>query len=81
MAAIGDEYGAGDVGSGIGDKKQQGAVEVFGTPQPALRDAPDQRLPGFGGKELAVDIGLDIAGTERVDADIVARKLQSQRLR
>ena len=45
-----------------------------------LRHSLDQRLAGLAREEVAVDVGLDVAGRERVDADLVARELERERL-
>ena len=48
--------------------------------QAALRDALDELLPSLRCKEIAVQIGLDVAGAERVHADTVPRPFQGEAL-
>src|SRR3546814_5014874 len=44
----------------------------------SLRDAADQLPAGFGREERGVEIGLDVAGRQRVDPYAVAREFQGE---
>ena len=72
MAAVDGEDRSGHVGAGVRRQQQQRAVQIGQPAEPALRDALDQRLAGIAGEEVGVQLGLDIAGAQRVDADAVA---------
>ena len=56
-----------------------GPVELVGAAEAALRDARAQLFAGLGGEEVAVQLGLHVAGGERVDANPVARQLERHR--
>ena len=78
MAAIDGQRCAGDEAARLRAHQQQRRVQLFQPAKPALGNAPDQRLPGIGGEEVPVQLGLEIAGAERVDADAVASPFQRQ---
>ncbi len=78
VAAIDHDFCAGHEGAGIRSEQKQRAIEVRHLAEPPLRNSRDQGLSRRGGEEIAVDIRLDIAWAEGVDADPVARPFQAQ---
>lgn len=81
MAAIGGENGAGHQAACVGCEQQKWAVEFIDTTKPAHRNCGFHRL-ACGRFEIgAVDVGDDIAGRQRVDADIFRREFERERFR
>src|SRR3546814_5447195 len=67
---------AGHVGGGIGGKEEERRVEVGKASKAALGDALDHGLAGIGLEEAGVEVGADIAGRQRIDADPEAREFE-----
>src|SRR6185437_10216020 len=57
------------------------AIELLGFADTALRDALNQLLAARRLPEGAVHLGLDVARTDRVDADLVSRPFHGERAR
>src|SRR5690606_20356145 len=62
-------------------EQHQHAVEVLGLADAATRQHLDQFLAGLGLPVVRVDLGLDVAGADRVDVDVVAPPLECHGLR
>ena len=56
-----------------------GPSRSAGRPKRRCGNAPDQRLSCVRGEEIAVQLGLDIAGAQRIHADVVPRPFHRQR--
>jgi hypothetical protein len=69
------------VSGGFRGKQQQGTVEILGLTKSALRDAVHDGFSRLCCEKLAVDISPDVAGSDGVDANSVARKLECHRAR
>ena len=81
VAAIDRDDRAGDIGARRRGQQQHRAVEIVGLRRPgATGSARRASCPASLSQELAVEIGLDIAGRERVDEDAVARQLHRQHM-
>src|SRR5260370_20550525 len=80
VAAIDRNDRAGHIGARRRGQEQQRAVEVRRLSDALQRDAVDEVLAGLGLKELAVEIGLDIARRQRIDEDAIARQLHRQHM-
>ena len=65
MAAVHRDDAPGHERGGVGGEQQQGAVELLRPARPTLRDPAHEPLPLFGLQELAVEVGLDVAGGKR----------------
>ena len=81
MPTIDRNDGARHPGRGVGGEEEERAVEILGLTEAAHRDALDHRLPGLAREEFLVELGRDVAGRERVNADAVARPFKGERLR
>ena len=81
MATVDGDHAAGHEAAGLRRQQQQRAVEMLGLADAPLRDALDQPLAAGRLPEVAVHLGLDVAGADRVDPDVVARPLHGQRAR
>lgn len=79
MAAVDGQEDARHPGRGVGREEEEGGVEILRSAEPSHRDALDHGLAGGGGEEVGIDVGLDIARRERVDADAVARPFERER--
>src|SRR5258708_24645868 len=71
VAAVDREHAAGHEGARLRGQQQERAVEMLGLADAALRNAFDQALPGRSFPEIAVHLGLDVAGTDRVDPNVI----------
>src|SRR5512143_3684018 len=78
VAAVDREHAAGHESPRLRGQQQQRAVEMLGLADAALRDTLDQPLPRRSLPELAVHLGLDVAGTDRVDANVVPRPFHGE---
>src|SRR3546814_6603974 len=57
-------------------KEEERRVEVGKASKAALGDALDHGLAGIGLEEAGVEVGADIAGRQRIDADPEAREFE-----
>src|SRR6185312_7919555 len=71
VAAIDRDHRAGHIGARRGRKKQQGAAEILDLADPLHRHPRGELQAGLAFEEVAVEIGHDIAGRNRVDEDVV----------
>ena len=72
MAAVCDDHASGHVGTGPRSQQQKRPFELSQFTEASLRHAPDERLAGIAAEEFVVELGLEISGSKRVDANTVA---------
>src|SRR5712671_1099747 len=80
VAAIDCDNRAGHIGARRRGQKKQRAVEIRRLRDPPQRNTVDQPLAGLALEVLAIKIGLDIAGRQRVDENAVTRQLHRQHM-
>ena len=78
MTAVHSDVGSGHENGQIGHQQEQGPIQVLRLTEAPLRDAFDQCLTGIRLKEVAVDIGFDIARIQAVDPNAISRPFQGQ---
>lgn len=78
MAAVYGEAAAGHVAGGVAGQQEQGAVELAHLADAAHGDAFDHGGGVVAAEERVVDLGLEIAWRDGVDADAVARPVQGE---
>src|SRR5687768_8147327 len=81
MAAVNHDRRTCYVAPGIGSEQQQRAVEILRCAEATLRNALDQGFTRWGGEEMRIDFGFDVARTQSVHPYSVPRPFQRQRLR
>ena len=72
MAAIHHKGAAGHIVGKSGSQQQQRTTQVISLPQSTLRNTADHFLAGFTGKEIAVQIGLDVTRRKCINADSIS---------
>src|SRR3984893_8044303 len=80
VAAINRDDRAGHISARRRRQKKQRAVKVRRLGNPPQRNAVDQILAGLGLEVFAIEIGLDIAGRQRVDENAVTRQFHRQHM-
>src|SRR5439155_17440802 len=81
VAAIDRDDRAGHISAGGRGEEQQRPVEILGLGDPLQRDTRNQSLARLGLEKLAIEIGLDVAGRQRIHQYPVTRQLHRQDMR
>src|SRR5215467_6022970 len=71
VSAIDRKNRAGYISARRRGEEQQRTVEILGLTEALQRNSGDQRLAGLSLKESAIEVGLDIARSQRIDEDVV----------
>src|SRR5262249_2355162 len=80
LAAVDHDGRARDEASGIGGEQEQRAVKIALLAEAAHRDLARDRGALLAHEVIAVEVGHDPAGRDRVDADALEGKLEPERL-
>ena len=81
-AAVDHEVVAGDVAGLVGQEERDRVGDLLGGARATQHDLPADGLGGvLGGDRVVVHVGLDVAGTDRVDADAPLGEVGRERLR
>lgn len=78
MAAVDGEAAAGHVASCLAGEQEEGAVELAHLSGAAHGDALDHGLAVVALEKVVIDLGLEIARRDGVDADAMARPVERQ---
>src|SRR5271166_5747783 len=78
VPAIDCDHRAGHVGARRRRQQQHRSVDILRLRDTAQRNASFELLAGLGTEEIAIEIGLDITGRDRVDENAVPRQLHRQ---
>ena len=79
--AIHGDDRSGHVARGLRGEQQDRAVEIAFLAESALRNSLDQPLARWRRPEVVIELGVDITGRQRVDANAFRGPLQRERFR